>query len=78
MNMNTNEIVASNLKLWLKTREMSQTDLVVASGLHANLVSEVVNCKRKMISFRSLDLIAISLEIPVYYLFQNTQIGEEQ
>lgn len=74
--MNTNEILAINLKKWLKTREMSQTDLVVSSGLHANLVSEVVNCKRKMISFRSLDLISAALEIPVYYLFQNTTLGE--
>ena len=76
--MNTNEIVASNLKMWLQTREMSQADLIDASGLSSSFVSEIINCKRKQISFRSLDLIAISLEIPVYYLFQNTQIGENQ
>ena len=62
------EILALNIELILKAREMRKQDLATKSGISVSFISDITNLKGNP-SINNIQKIADALEIPVPLLF---------
>ena len=72
--MNTKTILAKNLKAFMQSRGYNIAKLSRETKIARSTIHSVLNKKTQRIDIENLESICATLEIPVYFLFQNYEI----